>query len=54
VQTATSRLVVSSLGTNSLQNIGMLLFRDTSVPTSSLLFRDATQPDTAGIFGVSS
>lgn len=53
VQTATSRLAVSSLGTNSLDNISMLMFRDTSVPTSSLLFRDATQPGTAAIFGVS-
>lgn len=53
VQTATSRLVVSSLGTNSLDNISMLMFRDTAVATSSLLFRDATQPGTAAIFGVS-
>ena len=53
VQTATSRLVVSSLGTNSLDNISMLMFRDTSVPTPSLLFRDAASSSTEGIFGVS-
>lgn len=53
VQTATSRLVVSPLGTNSLDNISMLLFRDTSVPTSSLLYRDEASSGTTGIFGVS-
>ncbi|WP_027192244.1 S8 family serine peptidase [Fundidesulfovibrio putealis] len=53
VQTATSRLVVSSLGTNSLDNISMLMFRDTAIATSSLLFRDAASSSTAGIFGVS-
>lgn len=53
VQTATSRLAVSSLGTNSLDNISMLMFRDTSVATSSLLFRDAASSSTAAIFGVS-
>jgi len=53
VQTPTSRLAVSSLGTNSLDNISMLMFRDSAVATSSLLFRDATQPGAAAIFGVS-